>query len=926
MRPAPALAGLAGALLGSVGLMAGGPAWPRDVAFYFEAPAGDRYVTIDPTGETVLPNGRLITPLGRQIDTAPHPYGLALSGDGRLLVTVNGGAVPFALTVIRDPESDAPQVVQSPPRPETDKRRLPSAFLGVAIDSARDLVYASTGDDGTVAVFSLATGARILAIDLSTAAQPDAFTSDLALSPDGRWLYALDIAHYRLVVIDTIARQAVASVGVGRNPFALVLTHDGRRAFVANTGTFQYSLVETREGDDERGLPFPPFGYPSQEARDGTLVDGRRVPGLGDPNVPEACSVWSLDLSNPLEPKVTDRIKTGLPVGQAIGGSGPSGLALSENALYVTNATNDTVEAYDLGTHRRRFRTSLAPAPFLERLRGVSPFGLALSPDGSRLYVAESGINAVAVLDAASGEVLGHIPTAWYPARVAVSPNGRRLYITNAKGYGAGPNGGPGFRPGKKPDPEQAYVGRLMRGTVSLVEIPADGALAAHTQRVLANNGLVPRDPGRGREHPIPALPGVSSPVIRHVVMIAKENRTFDEVFGDFPGVNGLPELARFGAARRVGAAEDVTVMPNHRALAQRFAISDNFYVDSDASADGHRWLVGAYPNHWVETVTSAGYGGGAKFGKTSGPGRLSLFESNSSLTPEDYLEAGSMWEHLERGGITFRNFGEGFEFAGADEDEDTLPTGARLPVNVPMPDALFRNTEREFPGFNTNIPDQYRVDVFLRALKERWLSGREPFPRFVYILLPNDHGTRPRADKGYPFLESYMADNDLALGRLIETLSSTPFWKETAVLVTEDDAQNGVDHVDAHRSLCLAIGPWVKRGYVSHRHTSIASVTKTIYRVLGLPHLHLYDAAASDLADMFTTTPDFAPYRALPVDSRVFDPAKARDPKDPEYRAARAAGSDEMDGADEALRQLPHADDDDDDRRRGRPAARGAK
>src|SRR6185436_19820527 len=172
-------------------------------------------------------------------------------------------------------------------------------------------------------------------------------------------------------------------------------------------------------------------------------------------------------------------------------------------------------------------------------------------------------------------------------------------------------------------------------------------------------------------------------------------------------GARGLPALARFGAARKVGALADVTVMPNHRAIARQFSFSDNFYVDSDVSADGHRWLAGAYPSHWLEAITPAAYGGGAKFSRTGGPGRLALFESNSSLTPEDYLEAGSLWEHLERHKISFWNYGEGFELAGTVEEEDEAPTGARLPVNVPMPEPLFRRTSRTYPGFNMNVPDQ---------------------------------------------------------------------------------------------------------------------------------------------------------------------------------------------------------------------------
>jgi YVTN family beta-propeller protein len=882
---------------------------PAD-ALYFEAPAGERYTSSSPDGVSVLPNGRLLTPAGRQIPTAPHPFGMSLSADGSVLVTVNGGVVPFSLTVIRNPESDSPQVLQIPAKSETDKRRLPSAFLGAAVDTARGLVYASGGDSGVVAVFSLATGARVLAIDLSTTQYPDAFTTDLALSPDGRFLYALDLAHYRLVVIDALRREAVGSVGVGRSPMALRLSADGHRAYVANMGTFQYSLLEWPDGKDPRGLPFPPFGYPSREARDGTSIGGSRIPGLGDPNVDEANSVFVVDVEKPGSPAVVERLKTGIPVGEAVGGSGPAGIALAPDTLYVTSATGDTVEAWDLASHRKRWSAPLAPAPYLGHLRGVLPFGLALSPDKRRLFVAESGINALGVLDAATGRVLGHVPTGWYPSGVALSPDGRRLYVSNAKGWGSGPNGGADFKPMPWPSPfpgpeiEVHYIGRLMKGTVSLLDTPTDASLAAHTQRVLANNGFLPIEPKRAADHPVPALSGTPSPKVKYVVFITKENRTFDEVYGDMPAVKGDPTLARFGENRAVGPHKGVTVMPNHRALARRFAMSDNFYVDSDVSADGHRWLVGAYANHWVETVTTASYGGGAKFERDSGPGRLALFESNSSLTPEDYPEEGALWHHLDRHHISFRNYGEGFEFTGTDESGGLKPTGARIPVNVPMPEPLFENTSRLYPGFNMTIPDQYRADVFLKDLA-RWSRGDGSMPRFVFLLLPNDHGTEPRHDHGYPWLESYMADNDLALGRIVEGLSRSPYWKEMAIFVTEDDAQAGRDHIDAHRSLCLAISPYAKRGYVSRRHLSIASITKTIYRLLGLPYLHLYDAAATDLADLFTAVPDFSPYDALPSDPRIFDPAKAGDPDDPDYVRARLEPGQELDSMDEAERQV---------------------
>jgi DNA-binding beta-propeller fold protein YncE len=880
----------AGCLIAS--LVASGCARPPSTApapVDFTAPAADSYTRIDRAGQTVLPNGRLLTPEGRQIPTAPHPFGMALGEDGRTLVTLNGGASPFSLTIIDGLDGEVPRVRQVPAGAKGGKT-LPSAFIGAAVDSASGLVYASGGDDGRVAVFRLADAAAVGQIDLNARALPDAFTTDLALSPDRRWLYILDLAHYRLVVVDTAARAIAASIGVGRNPFAVVVSPDGRRVYVANMGTFEYSLVETRPGDDPRGLSFPPFGYPSREAREGTEISGRKVRGLGDPNVDEACSIFAIDVADPRRPSIAFRLRTGLPIGQAIGGSSPAGLVASADTLFVTNSTNDTVEAYDLASRARRWSALLAPAAALAHLRGVLPFGLALSPDARRLYVAESGINALGVLEASSGRVLGHVPTGWYPARVAASADGKKIYVSNAKGYGSGPNGGSGFTAG----PEGNYIGALMKGTVSLMAVPGDAELKASTARVLTNNGFVATSSDRPPDHPVP-LTGASSK-IRHVLFIAKENRTFDEVFGDWSGANGDAALARFGAGRRVGSHEGVTVMPNHRALAERFGLSDNFYVDSDVSSDGHRWLVGAYANHWVETITAAGYGKGARWKKTA-PGRLALFESNSSLSPEDYLEKGSMWEHLDRGGITFRNYGEGFEFAGISEDAGLQPTGARLPLNIPMPEVLFERTARDFPGFNTNIPDQRRADVFLRDLESRWISGREPFPGLVFLQLTQDHGAKPRPEDGYPFLESYMADNDLALGRVVEALSKSRFWKETAIFVTEDDAQSGVDHVDAHRSLCLVASPWARRGHVSHRHASIASIHKTIFRILGLPALNLYDAATSDLADLFTTEADLSPFVARPVDPRIFDPARVKDP---------GGEATALDSSEEARRQLP--------------------
>jgi hypothetical protein len=553
--------------------------------------------------------------------------------------------------------------------------------------------------------------------------------------------------------------------------------------------------------------------------------------------------------------------------------------------IFVSNATQDSVTIINARSNRVEKTILLEPSATLKGLRGVLPFGMALSPDERRLYAACSGINAVAVLDARKGKVLGYFPTAWFPARLAMSPEGKTLYVANAKGFGAGPNGGPDFQEG----PEGVYIGDIMHGFVSVISSIPDGrALEQMTARVLQNNGFVSttRTVPRHTESPVPP-PGQPSTKIHHVVFIVRENRTFDEVFGDLriagATVEGEPSMARWGENALVkekgepAVVEDARVTPNAHALARRFAFSDNFYVDSDVSVDGHHWLVGNYPNEVVESVWPAAYGDKLDFvADADAPGRLRIECGNPC--PESYLEAGSLWEHLARHHISFRNYGEGVSMAGENDGPGLMPTGLREAVNMPMPEVLFENTSRSYATFNTNISDQYRFDQFQREFDLRYAGGKEPLPQFLYIWLPNDHTAKPRPEDGYPYRASYVADNDRALGKLVELFSHSPFWKDMAIFVTEDDAQDGRDHVDAHRSLLLAISPYARRG-VAHMHTSMASIIKTFDLIFGLPYLNQYDAAATDLSDMFSDTPDFTPFEALPSDTRVFDPAKVHEP-----------------------------------------------
>jgi YVTN family beta-propeller protein len=870
---------------------------------YLHAPSVDTYAAHDPAGRTFLSNGRYLTPVGTHTPIGRMPYGLAISRDGRTLFVASDGVGQL----VTDWQVAKPAVtVVSPPAGKTrGKKRGETNAGGADFSPDGRTLYWSSGDSGAVYVIDVAaphnTAEISLNVELGDRKFEDSYAVDVKVSGDGKFLYCADVTNFRVAVIDTAARQVVGSVPVGRYPYALAVAGD--TVYVANIGLFEYSAIPAPKsgGFDPRGLTFPPFGYPSREARNGVEVEGRRVPGLGDPNVLESFSVWGVDVSKPTAPKVTSKLKTGLLVGapsdngKTVGGSAPNFLVFHGDSLYVSNGNNDVIERIDRTHDAIATRRQIVPSPLVERVRGVSPAGMAVSPDGKRLYITELGINAIAVLDARTLRVLGHIPTAWYPYRVAVSPDGRSLACICFRGFGNGPNAG-------KAVPPSPYLG--MKGVLSVLTVPPDADLATMSRTVLENNGIVDRqaDLPAMSSPVIPNVLGETSGQIKYVVFITKENHTYDTIFDRVPGANHDPDLLRWGLHQTIAAdgqptLKDVGVMVNHNALARQFTVSDNFYMEPEASGVGHRWLVGIQPNNLMQMAYSVGW---SFKNNTTAPGRRYSMSGNGSQLPEDYPEAGSMWEHLVRNGIRFRNYGEGFEFPGVEEKENEFPTGAREVINAPMPKVLFDNTCRTYPIFNMNIPDQYRAHWFMTDVEKLFLSGQRPFPSFVNIALCMDHGADLRPGAGYSYLASFMADNDLALGRIVEFLSHTPYWKNMAIFVTQDDAGGEPDHVDAQRSVLLVISPWAKRSYVSHRHTTIVSMHRTLYEILGLPPLNMFDALANDFADCFTTKPDYRPYRCLPVDPRIFDPEKAIDPKDPDYGKARRLPSVSMDDPDD--------------------------
>jgi YVTN family beta-propeller protein len=892
----------------------------------YEPPGRDSFAAI--TGDTAtLVNGRRVTPVGRVIRTMSYAWGMTMDPERSRAAILTERSLE--IVGMQEPYTK----VRYPP-PAAPKTKLPSEFgtgtyMGVAFSPDGARIYFGSANDGQVKAMDIATGRVVQTIDVNTDGYKDSYVGDFVLTRDGRTLYVLDQFNYRLAVVDLAAARVVRSVRVGRNPFAIALSPDEQTAWVTNVGMFEYPLLPgvTKENRKTSGLVFPAYGVPSKEAEEGTKAEGLDVPGLGPLNHPDAMSVFKVDLP---AGRVVEKIHTGYLVGadrqgiKTVGGASPGAVVAGKRAIFVANATNDSISIIDAATGKLDGHIELA-VPGEERLRGILPFTMALAPDESRLYVACAGLNAVAVIDTRSRRVLGYIPAGWFCALVSLSADGQTLFISSAKGLGSGPNGGANF---VAPPDRSRHPGEIMQGTLQVLPVPDEATLQRYTQQVVENT-YVRRDVDPSVRARLPFSNSRENGPIKHIVFIVKENRTYDQVFGQRTTANGDATLTTLGLKMRLVSEdktrvlESVDVSPNHHALADRFAMSDNFYCDSDQSNTGHRWVAGVYPNEWVET-NARSEADDRVFSEA--PGRRYVAGAAAAVLPEDYNEAGALWEHLDRNKVSFYNFGFGAELPANIEDQMQRQTGIRMAVSFPMAKPLFDRSSRTYPTFNMAIPDQYRVDMFEEELRDRWISGKEPFPSLITMVLPNDHMTHEEKPKdGYPFIPSYFADNDLALGRVIQTLQATPWWKDTLVIVTEDDPQGGYDHVDAHRSLLLFIGPRVKRGYVSHRLANFGSLMRLIFTLLNMPPLNQFDGAATVIDDIFTDEPDLTPYRAKGLDKRLFDPDVAFKPFDRRFNWKAIAESPIMDDPDD-MRAGYERDGDRDDKNNERNGVRARR
>jgi YVTN family beta-propeller protein len=542
-------------------------------------------------------------------------------------------------------------------------------------------------------------------------------------------------------------------------------------------------------------------------------------------------SIWGgkkVTVFNTIEKKVTNNINVGLH---------PNELCLTKNSnwLFVANASDNSVSVID--TKQHKIVETLTASLYPNAPQGSATNGLALSPDEKTLFIANADNNCLAVFDIAkpgNSKSEGFIPTGWYPTCVKVI--GKKILVTNGKGFSSFANP-KGPNPVKRRVKHQAddedepqYIGGLMKGTMSIIDMPSQKQLSIYSQQVYKNTPYTKEKEilSRGEAgNPIPQKVGDKSP-IKYVFYIVKENRTYDQVLGDIKEGNGDTSLVLFG--------EKVT--PNQHKLVKNFVLLDNFYVDGEVSADGHNWSLGAYANDYLEKNWVTSYGG--RGGTYDAEGTREIANN----------KGGFIWDHCKRAGVSYRTYGE-----FADDYK----------ANIPVLENHFCTY---YTSWDESVRDTTRVGQWKRDFDS--LVAINALPQLNTLRLINDHTQGMSLNNPTPF--AHVADNDLAVGMFIEYLSKSKVWNESVVFIIEDDAQNGPDHVDAHRTTAYVAGPYVKRNFVDHTPYSTSSMLRTIELILGLTPMSQYDAAATSMWRCFTTTPNYSAFTALPATINLAD------------------------------------------------------
>lgn len=782
-------------------------------------------VGLQPDGRILVPTNQILQPAGTQVTFGGRPVDLLSIESGKLIVAKNMRNLVFI-----DPQTAA--IKQTLALPED--RKLADAFSAVGLAAARDRILvtdaagavriATRNDDGIYAWeghFELK----------APAVGKGAYPTGIALQGDSQ-LWVCASRGNELQLLDLERGEVLARVAVGVAPYAPVVV--GQKVYVSNWG-----------GD--------------HPATDVSNLTTSGTPVKIDPRT-NVANHGSVSIVEKMEAqwKQTKSI--------TVGGH-PSGITASSDGkfVYVANANSDTVSVIE--TKAESVVETIDCKPEAKLPFGTGSNAVVLSPDGRTLFVANGTGNCVAVVSlgsAAGGpaaankstasRVVGLIPTGWYPGAVRLSDDGKRLFVANVKGHGSLLPRKVAPRKETKEggaDPAASQtVGRNSHdhlGSVSLIDLPEAARLKTYTDAVNANNRL--RYAMTGMEKPRPDAKPVPVPlrhgepsVFEHVIYVIKENRTYDQVFGDMKEGNGDPSLCIF--------SEEVT--PNHHKLAREFVLLDNFYCSGVLSADGHSWTNAAYTTDYIEK----------QFGEFT---RSYPYEGSDPLA---FPVSGFLWDNALAHKKSFRNYGEFVKSTYEPKDtkwsdlySDFQNGTNKVKVTAtPNLHSLNRYSHPNYPGFPLITPDVYRAKLFIDELHE--FEKRGEFPNLVYLFLPNDHtnGTKPNS----PTPRAMVADNDLALGMVIEAVSKSKFWAKTCILVTEDDPQNGFDHVDGHRTVGLAISPYTKGKQVDSTCYNQTGLVKTIELILGLPPMTQLDLSATPMRGCFTDTPDLTPYTAV--------------------------------------------------------------
>jgi YVTN family beta-propeller protein len=730
-------------------------------------------------GGADLPNGWRITPAGKSIATMGDMVtNLVVSPDGRVVIGVNSGFLPHGIDVFDVKTLKRVQHID-----------LPSTWLGMAWSQNGHTLYVSGGNgtgfrgkkDAKAAIYEFTymtgrlsetpVGEVVESIDPKLV-----WWSGLAYLPARHWLYAANrgtgTGPSNVVVFDAKTRQIVTRIPVEVTPYQIVLSADGKRLFVSNWSSESVSVIDTE----------------------------------------------------------TNRVVRTVAVGM-----NPNDMKISaDGRLFVACSNDNTVYVIDTRTLQvierlSTTQTSLAP-------EGSTPDALAIDEKRKLIYIANADNNSIAVAHIANrvhSAIAGFIPTGWYPS--ALAAHNDTLFIGNAKGEEIRPDPkGPSsplaaeiWRHGNIFSPGAESIKSLQTSTLEVLPLAGlETKLPRWTRQVTENTPyydslLSEAWPPQGSTV-IPQQVGVSTP-IQHVIYIIKENRTYDQVFGDLPHTNGDPRLTIFG--------EKIT--PNQHALAKEYVTLDNLYCDGEVSVDGHSWSNSAYATDFNEKQWPASYGGHS----------IATFDVRAMVP-----SGGHMWDLAKRKGLTYRSYGEYAARAS---------TGTTMEA-APSTEALVGHVSKDYMN-GLEVRDTEKVAVFLREFKEyeanyNSFDPGKRLPNYVVMSMPEDHttGTAP----GHYKPEAMVADNDYAIGQLVDAVSHSAYWPNTAIFIIEDDAQDGADHVDARRTMGLVLSPYVKRGIVDSTLYSTSSMLHSMELLLGLPPMSQYDAAAMPMYASFSTTP----------------------------------------------------------------------